>query len=259
MGRRRRAREARAHRGRDVRGARARGDVKMVWIACTNPAQSLPDLPKRARGARRAPSSSCCRRPTPTPRPRPSPTCCCPRRAGARRTAPSPTPSGASRACAPPCRAPGEARHDWEIAVDFARRLEARLRLRTRAHADAVSRTHRRSEIFGRAPRADARPRPRHHRPLLRDARARRAAAVAVSARARPRAARASTRTALPDARRPRALLRRALRAASPRRVDARYPLRLTTGRLRDQWHGMSRTGTVAQPLRHVARAARWR
>src|SRR5690606_10032792 len=28
-------------------------------------------------------------------------------------------------------------------------------------------------------------------------------------------------------------------------RVDARFPFHLTTGRLRDQWHGMSRTGTV--------------
>jgi len=33
--------------------------------------------------------------------------------------------------------------------------------------------------------------------------------------------------------------------------VDARYPFRLTTGRLRDQWHGMSRTGTVAQLFAH--------
>ena len=36
-------------------------------------------------------------------------------------------------------------------------------------------------------------------------------------------------------------------------RVDARYPLRLTTGRLRDQWHGLSRTGTVAELFGHVA------
>jgi len=28
---------------------------------------------------------------------------------------------------------------------------------------------------------------------------------------------------------------------------DARHPFRLNTGRLRDHWHGMSRTGTVAQ------------
>ena len=35
-------------------------------------------------------------------------------------------------------------------------------------------------------------------------------------------------------------------------KVDARYPFRLNTGRLRDQWHGMSRTGTVAQLFAHA-------
>ncbi len=35
--------------------------------------------------------------------------------------------------------------------------------------------------------------------------------------------------------------------------VDARYPFHLTTGRLRDQWHGMSRTGTVAQLFSHAS------
>jgi len=39
-------------------------------------------------------------------------------------------------------------------------------------------------------------------------------------------------------------------------RVDARYPFHLTTGRLRDQWHGMSRTGTVAQLFAHAAEPA---
>src|SRR6185369_6412420 len=34
--------------------------------------------------------------------------------------------------------------------------------------------------------------------------------------------------------------------------ADARYPLRLNTGRLRDQWHAMSRTGTVAQLFAHT-------
>jgi assimilatory nitrate reductase catalytic subunit len=33
--------------------------------------------------------------------------------------------------------------------------------------------------------------------------------------------------------------------------VDAHYPLRLTTGRLRDQWHTMSRTGTIASLFAH--------
>jgi assimilatory nitrate reductase catalytic subunit len=34
--------------------------------------------------------------------------------------------------------------------------------------------------------------------------------------------------------------------------TDARFPLHLSTGRLRDQWHGMSRTGTVARLFNHV-------
>ncbi len=34
--------------------------------------------------------------------------------------------------------------------------------------------------------------------------------------------------------------------------VSAAYPLALTTGRLRDQWHGMSRTGQVARLFSHV-------
>lgn len=35
-------------------------------------------------------------------------------------------------------------------------------------------------------------------------------------------------------------------------KTDARYPLHLNTGRLRDQWHGMSRTGRVARLFNHV-------
>ena len=38
---------------------------------------------------------------------------------------------------------------------------------------------------------------------------------------------------------------------AEPR--EARYPLSLNTGRLRDQWHGMSRTGTLGRLFGHVA------
>jgi assimilatory nitrate reductase catalytic subunit len=37
--------------------------------------------------------------------------------------------------------------------------------------------------------------------------------------------------------------------------ADARYPIALTTGRLRDQWHGMSRTGKVARLYSHVDEA----
>lgn len=41
---------------------------------------------------------------------------------------------------------------------------------------------------------------------------------------------------------------------AEPR--DSRYPFSLTTGRLRDQWHGMSRTGTLGRLFGHVAEPA---
>src|SRR5206468_2107835 len=37
---------------------------------------------------------------------------------------------------------------------------------------------------------------------------------------------------------------------------DARFPFRLTTGRLRDQWHGMSRTGTIAPLYAHAPEPA---
>lgn len=35
-------------------------------------------------------------------------------------------------------------------------------------------------------------------------------------------------------------------------KTDARYPIHLTNGRLRDQWHGMSRTGRAARLYSHV-------
>ena len=39
-------------------------------------------------------------------------------------------------------------------------------------------------------------------------------------------------------------------------KTDARHPLHLLTGRLRDQWHGMSRTGRAAQLFNHVEEAS---
>src|SRR5690606_25438886 len=42
----------------------------------------------------------------------------------------------------------------------------------------------------------------------------------------------------------------------TPENTSARRPFMLTTGRLRDQWHGMSRSGKVAQLWGHTPRAA---
>ena len=89
-----------------------------------------PGRGPRAERPRPAPRRARPRPPRPAGRPGPLPqrdrpdsrTSCCPRRAGSSRTAPSPTPSGASSACAPPLRPPGEARPDWEVIRDLARR-----------------------------------------------------------------------------------------------------------------------------------------
>jgi anaerobic selenocysteine-containing dehydrogenase/bacterioferritin-associated ferredoxin len=43
-----------------------------------------------------------------------------------------------------------------------------------------------------------------------------------------------------------------ALYKATVDKTDARHPLHFLTGRFRDQWHGMSRTGTIAQLYNHV-------
>jgi assimilatory nitrate reductase catalytic subunit len=44
--------------------------------------------------------------------------------------------------------------------------------------------------------------------------------------------------------------------AGAADRIDASYPLALTTGRMRDQWHGMSRSGAVPRLMAFDARPA---
>ena len=227
-----------------------RATVKMVWIACTNPAQSLPDQATRARGARARGARRAAgglRRHRDRAR---SPTCCCPRRRGARRTARSPTPSGASRACARPCRRPARRAPTGRsppISRGGSRRGCGR------RSADAVPVCDAPPRCFAEHVATHARPRSRHHR----------AVATRCSKRDGPQqwpfregdaAGRdaALRRRRVRDARRPRALRRRRRTRRSAERVDARYPFRLNTGRLRDQWHGMSRTGTVAQLFAHA-------
>jgi assimilatory nitrate reductase catalytic subunit len=74
--------------------AAADGEIKLLWIVCTNPAQSMPNQAAVRRALQR------CEFVFAPPRPATSPTCCCPPAAGARKTAPSPTANAASRACA---------------------------------------------------------------------------------------------------------------------------------------------------------------
>jgi assimilatory nitrate reductase catalytic subunit len=229
--------------------AAADGEIKALWIACTNPAQSMPDQATVRRALQRAEFVVVQEAFATTA------TC-----AYADLLLPATTWGEKDgtvtnserrisrvRAAVP---APGQARHDWHIAATFAQRLEARLRpgrptLFPYTTAEAVWNEHREStrgrdlDITGLDyARLEAAP---VQWPCPEGA---------VDGKARlyedgvfptddGRARFADT---------PHAKL------AEPR--DARYPFSLNTGRLRDQWHGMSRTGTLGRLFGHVPEPA---
>ena len=213
---------------------------------------------RRCAGRSSAASSSWCRKPSPPPPPAPTPTCCCRPRPGARRTAPSPTASAASAACAPAVAAPGEARA----------RLGDRGRLRAPARSAAAPRRTRRRPRCSPTPDAEAVW--NEHRESTRgrdlDITGLSYALLEQPRRsngrcpkAQPRARRACTRTASsPPPTAARASSTRRTRRR-PSRATRAIPFALTTGRLRDQWHGMSRTGTLGRLFGHAPRAGRAR
>ncbi|TAK76646.1 MAG: nitrate reductase [Aquabacterium sp.] len=230
--------------------AAADGQVKALWIACTNPAQSMPDQATVRRALERAelvivqeaygttitcdyadlllPATSW----------------------GEKDGTVTNSERRISRVL-PAVAAPGQARHDWDIVNDFARRLEALLPARLNGQttlfpytdAESIWVEHRESTrgrdlditglsyeiLLSRGPQQWPMPEGAETGKVrlyedgvfpTADGRAR-FAAVAFKPVAEPR--------------------------------DARYPFSLTTGRLRDQWHGMSRTGTLGRLYGHVS------
>ncbi|MEJ8824291.1 molybdopterin dinucleotide binding domain-containing protein, partial [Variovorax humicola] len=154
----------------------------------------------------------------------------------------------------PAVAAPGAARHDWSAAVDFAQRLESRLPRRAtpatlfayaldaEAGAEAIWNEHRETtrgrdlDITGLSwPLLDAQGPQQWPLPE----------------------GQASGRARLyedgiyptPDGRA--RFIDTPYKPVAEQR-EARYPFSLNTGRLRDQWHGMSRTGTLGRLFGHV-------
>ena len=228
--------------------AAADGEVKALWIACTNPAQSMPDQKTVRRALERAElvvvqeafagTATCdyadILLPATTWGEKDGTVTNSERRISRVRQA---------------VPAPGAARHDWEIAVDFARKLEARLErsssLFPYSTPEQIWLEHRATtggrdlDITGltyalleRAPQQWPFP------------------AGATEGKARlyedgvfPTA---DGKARFADV--------RYAPLAEPR--ESRYPFSLTTGRLRDQWHGMSRTGTLGRLFGHVPEPA---
>jgi assimilatory nitrate reductase catalytic subunit len=222
-----------------------RREIKLLWIACTNPAQSLPDLPSVAEAFANA---ECvivqeAFRTTETAR---LADVLLPATTWGEKHG---TVTNSERrithlnAVLP---APGEARHDWEIVVEFARRLEARLRpgqptLFPYDAPEAIFNEHRETtrgrdlDITGMTYEMLDTQGPQQW--PLREGETSGKARLYADGVFPTESGRAKFR------------VRPYKGVAEP--VDALFPLALTTGRLRDQWHGMSRTGRVPQLYGH--------
>ena len=225
------------------------GKVKAVWIACTNPAQSMPDQARIVEALQNAEfvvvQETC--RSTETA-------------AFADLLLPATTWGEKEgtvtnserrithvRAALP---APGEARADWVIARDFARALGTRLG----RPADALFPYMDVAQVFAEHAAStrgrdlditgldyallDAQGPQQWPFPEGADSGTGRLYGDRHFATATGRA-----RFVVPVA------------TTTAEKIDARFPLHLNTGRLRDQWHGMSRTGQVARLYSHVDEA----
>jgi len=221
------------------------GEVKAVWIACTNPAHSMPNLnnvleslqaaelvvlqdafnntdsnayadvffPASTWGEKEGTVTNSERRIT------------------------------RLKSAAPK---PGEARHDWEIAVDFAQRLEKKLgkpnQLFNFPTTESIFNEHRETtrgrdlDITGLSYNQLEETGPQQW-PLPEGSSQGKARLYADGQFATANG---------------KAQFYAATYKPTADKISARYPLRLLTGRLRDQWHGMSRTGTIAQLYNHV-------
>jgi len=225
--------------------AAADGAVKALWIACTNPAQSMPDQRTVRRALQRAEfvvvQEAFATAATGDFADLLLPATTWGEKEGT--VTNSERRISRVRAAVPP---PGEARHDWRIVVDFAQRLRPGNTLLPYDTPESIWLEHREStrgrdlDITGLSYAMLEQQGPQQWplREGLSQGKARLYEdGVFPTADGRARFA------ALPY-----------MPLAEPR--ESRYPFSLTTGRLRDQWHGMSRTGTLGRLFGHVAEPA---
>ncbi len=240
--------------------AAADGEIKALWIACTNPAQSMPDQATVRRALERteivivqeafATASTCAFADLLLPA----------STWGEKIGTVTNSERRISRVRAA-VAAPGEARHDWVIATDFAQRLEKLLDpldppdpldlkaklfpyslIDEAAGVEAIWNEHREStrgrdlDITGMSyAMLDAGP---QQWPLKTGDTTGKARLYEDGIFPTPDGKARFVNTVYQS-------------VAEPR--ESCYPFSLTTGRLRDQWHGMSRTGTLGRLFGHVA------
>ena len=226
------------------------GTLKMVWIACTNPAQSLPNQAAVRAGLARAEFVVLQEAVTDTETADYADVLLPATSWGEKDGTVTNSERRISRVRAS-VPGPGDARPDWHIAVDFAQRLEVRLQPAYLARSGTRFPYTSTAEIFAEHA-ATTRGRDLDFAGLsheVLDAQGPQQWPYADGAHDGAPRLYADGVFPTADGR-----ARFAAVAYTPvaEPTDARYPLRLNTGRLRDQWHGMSRTGTVAQLFAHT-------
>ncbi len=232
--------------------AAADGEIRALYICCTNPAQSLPDQATVRRALQRAElvivqeafadTATCAYADLLLPA----------ASWGEKDGTVTNSERRISRVRAA-VEAPGQARRDWAIAVDLARRMEGLMPERAGlpslfpyASAESIWNEHRAStrgrdlDVTGL------------DYTLLDSAGPQQWPMPEGSSRGMTRLYE-DGRFATPDGRA--RLVCTPYRPVAEQR-DARYPFALNTGRLRDQWHGMSRTGTIGHAFGHVSEPA---
>lgn len=221
------------------------GEIKAIWIACTNPAHSMPDLNNVLAALNHAElvvvqdaynNTDTCQYadvllPASTWGEKQGTVTNSERRI-----------TRVNSAIAPPA----EARHDWAIMVDFAQRLEKKLTKNRRLFpfntTEDIFNEHREStrgrdlDITGLS------------YTLLNENGPQQWPFAEGELTGKTRLY-SNGFFQKPDGK---AEFMNTVYKATADKTDARHPLHLLTGRLRDQWHGMSRTGTVAQLFNHA-------
>ena len=243
--------------------AAADGQIEVLWIVCTNPAQSMPDQAVVRKALERAElvivqeafatTATCAYADILLPA----------TTWGEKEGTVTNTERRVSRVRAA-VAGPGETRHDWSIAAEFARRLEKLLSEKNKSVRVEPVETLRQAQ--GERGRFDY-PTPEsvwlEHRESTRG----RDLDITGMSYALLEAAplqwpmregesagkeRLYENNVFPTASGKANFVNTVYKpVAEPR--ESRFPFSLTTGRLRDQWHGMSRTGTLGKLFGHVA------
>ena len=230
--------------------AAADGDIKALWIACTNPAQSMPDQATVRRALQRAEFVVLQEAFAGTATSRYADLLLPASTWGEKEGTVTNSERRISRVRAAVGPA-GDARHDWHIATNFAQRLETLLPTRTPTRSATLFPYATPESIWN------------EHRETTRgrdlDITGLSYALLEKSPRQWPMPqgqpqgqARLYENRVFPTPDGKAHFICAAYQPVAETRT-ARFPFALTTGRLRDQWHGMSRTGTLGRLFGHAS------